>query len=120
MTEPQSIHASYALTPEGWRKDVRVAFSAGRIASVEADVAPKGGEERHGVVIPALANLHSHAFQRAMAGLAERRHAGADNFWSWRDLMYRLALSMTPDQVEAVASQAYVEMLEAGYFAVGE
>src|SRR4051812_23886901 len=120
MTESQSIHAATALTPEGWRKDVRLTFSAGRIASVEADTAPKAAEERHGIVIPALANLHSHAFQRAMAGLAERRHAGTDNFWSWRDLMYRLALSMTPEQIEAVAAQAYVEMLEAGYYAVGE
>src|SRR5690348_15319645 len=120
MTDSQSIYAASALMPEGWRKDVRLSFSAGRIASVEADVGPKPGDARHGTIIPALGNLHSHAFQRAMAGLAERRHAGTDTFWSWRDLMYRLALSMTPDQVESVAAQAYVEMLEAGYYAVGE
>ena len=66
-----------------------------------------------------MPNLHSHAFQRGMAGLAERG-PGADSFWSWREVMYRFALSMTPDQVEAVAGQLYAEMLEAGFTRVGE
>src|SRR5207244_174681 len=62
----------------------------------------------------------SHAFQRGMAGLAEMRGPGDDSFWSWREVMYRFALSMTPDQVEAVAAQLYMEMLEAGFGRVGE
>src|SRR3546814_12499659 len=67
-----------------------------------------------------MPNLHSHAFQLAMAGLAETRGPGSDNFWSWRDLMYRFALSMTPEQMQAVAAQIYMEMLEAGFGRVGE
>src|SRR6476659_9810951 len=67
-----------------------------------------------------MPNLHSHAFQRGMAGLAELRGPSADSFWSWREVMYRFALSMTPDQVEAVAAELYVEMLEAGFTRVGE
>ena len=67
-----------------------------------------------------MPNLHSHAFQRGMAGLAETRGPSADSFWSWREVMYRFALTMTPDQVEAVAAQLYVEMLEAGFGRVGE
>jgi formiminoglutamate deiminase len=67
-----------------------------------------------------MPNLHSHAFQRAIAGLTEHRGPGVDSFWSWRDLMYRFALKMTPDQVEAVATHAFIEMLEAGFTAVGE
>ena len=71
-------------------------------------------------MIPAPANLHSHAFQRAMAGLAEVRGKDADTFWTWRETMYRFALMMSPDDVEAVAAQLYVEMLEAGFAAVAE
>jgi formiminoglutamate deiminase len=67
-----------------------------------------------------MPNLHSHAFQRAMAGLAERRGPGDDTFWSWRETMYRFALSMSPEQVEATAAQLYIEMLEAGFGRVGE
>ena len=69
---------------------------------------------------PAAMNLHSHAFQRAMAGLAEVRGTETDTFWTWRETMYRFALMMSPDDVEAVAAQLYVEMLEAGFAAVAE
>ena len=99
---------------------MRLTLDGGRITAVEPDAVAGPGDERHAVLIPAMPNLHSHAFQRAMAGLAERRHTGNDTFWSWRELMYRLALSMTPAQVQAVASQAYIEMLEAGFSRVGE
>jgi hypothetical protein len=67
-----------------------------------------------------MPNLHSHAFQRAMAGLAEVRGPANDSFWSWRTVMYKFALSMTPDHVEAVAAKLYMEMLEAGFCRVGE
>src|SRR5205814_2367690 len=72
------------------------------------------------ILVPGMPNVHSHAFQRGMAGLAERRGTSADTFWTWREVMYRFALAITPDQVEAIASQLYVEMLEAGFSRVGE
>ncbi|MGN7292773.1 formimidoylglutamate deiminase [Rhizobium sp. SAFR-030] len=116
----QVIHAATALLPEGWRSDVRLTIERGSIRAVETGVSAQSGDERHSVLVPAMPNLHSHAFQRAMAGLAETRGSGDDSFWSWRVLMYRFALSMTPDQVEAVAAQLYMEMLEAGFGRVGE
>jgi formimidoylglutamate deiminase len=114
------LHAARALTPEGWKSDVRVTIEAGAIAAVEIGAAAQDGDERHAIMAPAAANLHSHAFQRAMAGLAESRDREIDTFWTWRETMYRFALSMSPDDVEAIAAQAYVEMLEAGFAAVAE
>src|SRR5208337_598406 len=92
----------------------------GRIAAVERGVGARERDERHAILLPAVANLHSHAFQRAMAGLAEIRGPGVDTFWTWRETMYRFALMMSPDDLEAVAAQLYVEMLEAGFSAVAE
>ncbi|CAN7651144.1 formimidoylglutamate deiminase [Rhizobium sp. LjRoot98] len=115
-----SIHAKSALTPSGWQKDVRLTIEGGQIATIEADTAVRTGDERHDILVPGMPNLHSHAFQRGMAGLAETRGPGADSFWSWRNVMYRFALTMTPDHAEAVASQLYMEMLEAGFSRVGE
>ncbi|MEJ1966810.1 MAG: formimidoylglutamate deiminase [Gammaproteobacteria bacterium] len=87
---------------------------------MQSEVPAEPGDELHGVIVPALGNLHSHAFQRAMAGFAEVSADSEDNFWSWREAMYRLAHRMTPEQLEAVAAQAYVEMLECGFGRVGE
>jgi formimidoylglutamate deiminase len=115
-----AIFADEVLTPAGWIKDARIVIEAGRIVSVTADARPETGDERHAVLVPGMNNVHSHAFQRAMAGLTEMPGPGNDNFWSWRDLMYRFALSFDPDQIEAVAAQLYVEMLEAGFTRVGE
>ncbi|RUU51004.1 amidohydrolase family protein, partial [Mesorhizobium sp. M2C.T.Ca.TU.002.02.1.1] len=115
-----AIFAKQALLPGGWQDNVRIAFEDGRISSVEVGASAQAGDERHAIVLPGMPNLHSHAFQRGMAGLAELRGLSADSFWSWREVMYRFALSMTPDQVEAVAAQLYVEMLEAGFSRVGE
>ncbi|QWW71608.1 formimidoylglutamate deiminase [Rhizobium sp. WYJ-E13] len=114
------LHAATALLAEGWRKNVRLTLADGRIAAIETDVAPDASDDRHAVLLPAMPNLHSHAFQRAMAGLAEVRGPASDSFWSWRTVMYRFALSMTPDHVEAVAAKLYMEMLEAGFCRVGE
>ncbi len=114
------IRAASALTPDGWRADVRLTIEAGRFAAVEAGVAAPPDAARCAIAIPGMSNLHSHAFQRGMAGRAEVRGQSPDSFWTWRDWMYRFALTMTPDQVEAVASQVYVEMLEAGFTRVGE
>ena len=115
-----AVFADQALLPSGWQRDVRLTVKAGRIAMVETGVAAQSGDERHAVLLPGMPNLHSHAFQRGMAGLAEVRGPSSDSFWSWREVMYRFALAMTPEQVEAVAAQLYVEMLEAGFSRVGE
>ncbi len=116
----QTIHAGQALLADGWAKDVTLAIDAGRIVSATENSVPGAGDARHAVIVPAVANLHSHAFQRGMAGLAETRGPGADSFWSWRTVMYRFALIMTPEQMQAIAAQLYVEMLEAGFCRVGE
>ncbi|WP_275788406.1 formimidoylglutamate deiminase [Pararhizobium gei] len=115
-----SIHVKSALTPAGWQRDVRVTLAAGLISTIETGVSAQPDDERHDILVSGMPNLHSHAFQRGMAGLAEVRGPAADSFWSWRTVMYRFALSMTPDHVEAVASQLYMEMLENGFSRVGE
>jgi formiminoglutamate deiminase len=120
QTVATRLHASAALLPQGWQKDVRLTLEGGRITGIEAAVAPEPADERHHTLVPAMGNLHSHAFQRAMAGLAEVRGPANDSFWSWRTVMYKFALSMTPEHVEAVAAQLYMEMLEAGFSRVGE
>ncbi|WP_135467055.1 formimidoylglutamate deiminase [Crenalkalicoccus roseus] len=117
-----SFFAAEALLPGGWARDVRIAVDeAGRIASVRPGAAPEGAERLPGLVLPGIPNLHSHAFQRAMAGGAERRSpAGQDSFWTWRETMYRFVALLTPEEVEAVAAQLYVELLEWGFTAVCE
>jgi len=114
------LHFTTALLQDGWANDVRLTLEDGRIAGVERGVVPLAGDERCGVGLPGIANLHSHAFQRGMAGLTERRGAQGDSFWTWRTLMYRFVAHLTPDDLEAIAAQAYVEMLEAGFTRVGE
>jgi formimidoylglutamate deiminase len=109
-----------ALRPDGWHRNVRIVLAGNRIVDVISDTVPRPLDERHGIGIPGMPNLHSHAFQRGMAGLAEVCGPVADNFWTWREQMYRFALAMSPDDVEAVAAQSYVEMLEAGFTRVGE
>ena len=114
------IHAGQALLPSGWQDAVRVGIGGdGRIALVTQGAA-QPGDERCAVLLPAMGNLHSHAFQRAMAGRAERRGPGDDNFWSWREAMYRFGLTMGPEDVQATATLLYMEMLEAGFCRVGE
>jgi len=115
-----TLHAASALLPEGWASRVRLTLENGAISSVVSGVAAEAGDERHAVLVPAMGNLHSHAFQRAMSGLTELRGPADDSFWSWRTAMYRFALQMTPEQVEAVAAELYMEMLEAGFCRVGE
>ncbi|MGY3539254.1 formiminoglutamate deiminase [Bradyrhizobium sp. USDA 4515] len=114
------LHFAFALLPSGWANDVQVVVVDGAIASVTAGVAPGAGDERHQMAVPGLASLHSHAFQRGMAGLAELRGDTTDTFWTWRETMYRFTLTMTPDDVTAVATLLYVEMLERGFTRVGE
>lgn len=118
-----SLFARHALLPAGWAENVRVEIGAdGRIGRVEAGARPAADDLTLGdkTLLPAPANLHSHAFQRAMAGLAERRGAGEDSFWTWRETMYGFLAALDPDDVEAIAAYAFMEMAEAGYGAVGE
>lgn len=110
-----------ALLPEGWCRDVRLSIgNDGIISAVEKGVSAESGDEIGGVALPGVSNLHSHAFQRGMAGLAEVRGPTADTFWTWREVMYHFLGCLSPEDVEAVAAQAYIEMLEGGFTRVGE
>jgi formiminoglutamate deiminase len=114
------LYFEEALLDSGWAAGVRIEMAGGRIAAVETGTQPCAGDERHAIGLPGMPNLHSHAFQRAMAGLAEVRGPDQDTFWTWREVMYRLALAMTPDDMQAIAALGYLEMLEAGFTRVGE
>ena len=120
--QPGDAHLWFAdaLLPEGWASGVRVTVKGARIAAVAIDAAPLAQDERHGVAVPGLCNLHSHAFQRGMAGLTERRGSSRDSFWSWRTLMYAFAQKLSPAALKAIAVQLYIEMLKAGYTSVCE
>ena len=120
MREQQMLWAEQALTADGWHCDVRIELGTdGRIAAVESGCPAAG--HRVGVLVPAPANLHSHAFQRAMAGLTERRGPDPrDSFWTWRRLMYRFLERLGPDEIESIAAFAQMQMLEAGFAAVAE
>jgi len=115
-----SVHAAHALLPQGWASDVRIDIQAGRITAVAAEQPWDGQVQRLGCVVAGLGNLHSHAFQRAMAGLTEVGGRSGDSFWSWRELMYRFLDRLDPDTFQAIAAQAYMEMLESGFTRVGE
>ncbi|MBM7342449.1 formimidoylglutamate deiminase [Pantoea coffeiphila] len=113
--------APRALLADGWQHNVLIDVdSHGQIASLTANSQPQDAQRLDGTVIPAMANLHSHAFQRAMAGLAEVAGDPQDSFWTWRDLMYRMVQRLSPQQVGAVAAALYVEMLKGGYCQVAE
>lgn len=115
-----ALHVSHALLPSGWARQVRIEFEDGMITAAAADAPRDGAEHVDGIAVPGMPNLHCHAFQRGMAGLAERRGPAGDSFWTWRDVMYRFLDRLTPDDVEAIAAFAYAEMLERGFTAVGE
>src|ERR1700737_4546284 len=120
---PRRYLAPSALLPSGWAESVLIVVGdEGMIASVAASATggDNDAERLNGPVIPGMPNLHSHAFQRAMAGLTQKAGPEGDSFWAWRELMYRFLERLTPDDVEAIATQLYVEMLEAGYTSVAE
>ncbi|MCB0375548.1 MAG: formimidoylglutamate deiminase, partial [Sinomicrobium sp.] len=111
------------LTERGWKENAAVHVDdKGIITAVDAAPKHTGTEFVNGYAIPGFQNAHSHAFQYAMAGLAERHDGNGtpDDFWSWRDAMYRLALSVNPDQLEAIAAMLYAEMVRHGYTRVAE
>jgi formimidoylglutamate deiminase len=116
--------AAQALLPDGWARDVRIETDgAGWIIAVAPQGSRHEAEPLRGAVLPGMPNVHSHAFQRAMAGLAERAGAttaGADSFWTWRERMYAFLDRLTPDHAHAVARQLYVELLRHGYTSVAE
>ncbi|MEP2640033.1 formimidoylglutamate deiminase [Roseobacter sp.] len=114
------IFAKQALTATGWGKNIRISVRGGRILTVSPDQTPQATDVQVDVLLPALANLHSHSFQRAMAGMTEHRKAGKDSFWTWRDMMYRFTKHLTPEHIEAIAALVFMEMQEAGYASVGE
>ncbi len=116
----QHYFAECALLPEGVRNGVRVGVEDGRIRSVDVGASSAGDQVIKGLVLPGMANVHSHAFQRAMAGLAEWDAGGRDNFWSWREAMYRFAERLDPPAQLAIARFLFIEMLKAGYTSVGE
>jgi formimidoylglutamate deiminase len=117
----QNYFFECALLAGGWRRDVRVEVDAGRIERVSENAAPEPGDQREALVVPGLPNLHSHAFQRAIAGLTERRGpSGADDFWAWRTTMYGFLKQLEADDIEAIAAYAYIDMLEAGFTSVAE
>lgn len=126
MSETQDFVAPWALLPEGWRQQVHLQVDGEgyltqaqpivdeQLADIQARVLP-------GPVIPGMANVHSHAFQRLLAGKTHRaRHAGGDSFWTWREGMYELAAQLNPDQIQALTAWLYAELMSQGYTAVGE
>ncbi len=122
-SEHKAYHFKTAFVGGAWANNVRMHVGAdGLIAALSVDSAAEEGDVSFsGFAIPAMANAHSHAFQRAFAGLAERRQAGnADSFWSWRKEMYGFLANLTPEDVSAISAQLYVEMLKAGYTSVAE
>ena len=112
-----TIHAETALLPDGWMENVLIDLGDdGRIAKVTQHVTGTAAEIHVPCLLPAPVNAHSHAFQRAMAGLTEHRgNNSTDSFWTWRELMYRFLDQLTPDHVEAIAALVQMEMLESGY-----
>ena len=113
--------APRALLADGWHEDVLITTDAsGQIAELTPNSTPGSATRLAGPVIPAIANLHSHAFQRAMAGLAEVAGDPQDSFWTWRDLMYRMVQRLSPEQVGDIATHLYIDMLKGGYSQVAE
>ena len=114
----QTLFFRHALLPAGWASNVRFEIADGRIAVLET-AAPAGGEV-HDIALPAMPNLHSHAFQRALAGRMETRGTAEESVWAWRDMVDHAALRLDPDDVETIATLAFIEMLEGGFGAVAE
>ena len=114
------LHFASALTAEGWQENVTLTVDDGGIIRAVESGAAEGAARISGIAVPAMPNVHSHAHQRFMQGLAERAGPAADSFWTWREVMYGFALRLSPEDLEAVAAQLYVEMLKSGFSAVGE
>jgi len=117
QASPRQYRAAHLWGADGWQADAALAVdAAGKVVTTSGDMVETLGQW----VLPGMPNLHSHAFQRAMAGLAERKGRADDSFWSWRETMYGFAAKIGPEQLQAIAAQLYVEMLKAGYTHVCE
>lgn len=116
----RKLFFDHALLPGGWARNIGLDIEGGVVAAIVADASPAGRERIAGIALPGLANVHSHSFQRAMAGLAEIRGPAGDSFWTWRKVMYRFLERLAPDDVEAIAAFAFAEMLEGGFTACAE
>lgn len=115
-----TLHLDQARLPGGWARDVALTVADGVITAVETGADPAGAQRLRGATVPAITNLHSHAFQRAMAGLAERARAGVEDFWAWREAMYRFLDRINPEQMTAIAAMLYAELAEGGYGGIVE
>ncbi len=118
---PKALFARTALTDAGWQRDVLISIGAdGTIASIQAGAKMPVGTPGFDLLLPGMSNVHSHAFQRAFAGLAETSSGKEDHFWSWREAMYGFAEKITPEQMQEIAHTLYVGLLKQGYTSVGE
>lgn len=116
-----SLFARHALLPDGWANDVYLEWDdSGNLVKVDVEAIPELDAQIEQIVLPGMVNLHSHSFQRAMGGLTEKAGDGPDSFWTWRDLMYRFARSITQEHVLAIAAQLQVECLRHGYTSICE
>lgn len=121
MSKPaRRLFLETALLSTGWARDVALDIAGGTITAITADAAPADRERLPGIALPGLPNLHSHTFQRAMTGLSETRGPTGDSFWTWRQVMYAFLQKLTPDDIEAIAAFAMMEMLETGFTALAE
>ena len=116
-----AIFARKALLSGGWADNVRLDIDAGRVVSIATEAQADGSDAELGIIIPGLANAHSHAFQRVLAGHTEERAPSTkDNFWTWRSRMYALSAKIDAASLEAIARQVYGEMVATGYTSVAE
>lgn len=116
-----ALFARHVLLPAGWQGEVLIEWDArGSLTKVQPGARAPIGVARAEYVVPGMVNLHSHAFQRALGGLAEKAGEEPDSFWTWRELMYRFAGRITPEQIEAIAAQLFSECLRHGYTALCE
>ena len=115
-----NIFSQRARLADAWAENVRLTISDGQIEKIRIGVKPENADIKVDTLLPALANLHSHSFQRAMAGMTEYRSAGRENFWTWRELMYRFLDHLTPEDISTIAALTFMEMQKSGYASVGE
>ncbi|WP_157960247.1 formimidoylglutamate deiminase [Albibacillus kandeliae] len=117
----KGAHFRFALTPKGWVRNLSVHFGPdGTILAASEDDNPDGLPVYDNPVVPGITDLHSHAFQYAMAGLSEVRRNPVDSFWSWRDIMYFFALTLSPEDMQAIAARLYLSLLKGGYTGIVE
>ena len=114
------IFANSALLSSGWANNVRISIEQGVIKAIHFQIVLNPNDRHVDTLLPALPNLHSHSFQRAMAGMSEYRAKDHESFWTWRDLMYRFLDQLRPDDVMAIAAMTFMEMQKVGYGSVGE